>query len=185
MLYVMKFNMDIGWPKYLLKKVADAIFISHIRYGLPLYCPVRIEANDPTSGCIETLKVVFNDCLRLLSSVSRNDHESIAEMLKNLEWPSVNQLAAETRLIEAWKCVNQEDYCMREVLHLRPKGNYNTRQNQIDLLDTGVDDIYGSAGFVKTTAKLWNKAPMSIKLASSLDQAKERIKQFVREEIPI
>ena len=45
--------------------------------------------------------------------------------------------------------------------------------------------IYGSAGFVKTTAKLWNKAPMSIKLASSLDQAKERIKKFVREEIPI
>ena len=29
-------------PKYLLKKVAEAIFISHIRYGLPLYCPVRI-----------------------------------------------------------------------------------------------------------------------------------------------
>ena len=71
------------------------------------------------------------------------------------------------------------------VLQLRPKSNYNTRQNQMDLLDPGVDDIYGSAGFVNTTAKLWNKAPISVKLASSLDQAKQKIKQFVREEIPL
>ena len=51
-------------PKYLLKKVAEAIFISHIRYGLPLYCPVKIEEGDPNPGCIDTLKKVFNDCLR-------------------------------------------------------------------------------------------------------------------------
>ena len=106
-------------------------------------------------------------------------------MLEDVGWLSVNQIAAETRLIEAWKSVNQEDYCMKEVLHLRPKGTYNTRQNHIDFLQTGVDDIYGSAGFVHTTAKLWNKAPESVKLAPSLKLAKEKIKQFVREEIPI
>ena len=106
-------------------------------------------------------------------------------MLKNLEWASVNQLAAETRLIEAWKSVNQEDYCMKEVLHIRPKGNYNTRQNHINFLDTGVDDIYGSAGFVHTTAKLWNKAPLTVKEATSISLAKREIRKFVKEEIPM
>ena len=30
-------------PSNLLKSVADAIFMSHIRYALPLYCPVQID----------------------------------------------------------------------------------------------------------------------------------------------
>ena len=67
---------------------------------------------------------------------------------------------------------------------MQKKGNYNTRLNNVDLLDTGVDDLYGSAGFVHATAKLWNKAPMSVKEASSLSLAKREIRKFVEEEIP-
>ena len=74
---------------------------------------------------------------------------------------------------------------MRDVLKLRPKGNYNTRSNKIDFLDTGVNDIYGSAGFVNTTAKLWNKAPMSVKEAQTLSSAKKEIRNFVKNEICI
>ena len=73
---------------------------------------------------------------------------------------------------------------MRDVLHLRPKGNYNTRLNQVDLLDTGVEDLHGSASFVHATAKLWNKAPLSIKEASSFNVAKREIRKFVEEKIP-
>ena len=90
-------------PKFLLKRVCDAIFISHIRYGLPLYCPVQIKEDDPVPGCISALKVVFNDCLRLLTCNKRRDHASIAGMLEDVGWLSVNQLAVETRLIKAWK----------------------------------------------------------------------------------
>ena len=52
------------------------------------------------------------------------------------------------------------------------------------LRDIGVDDLYGSAGFVQATAKLWNKAPLSVKEASSLNVAKREIRKFVEEEIP-
>ena len=76
-------------------------------------------------------------------------------------------------------------FIKKEVLHLRPKGNYRTRQNHIDFFDTGVDDIYGSAGFVHTPAKLWNKAPMSVKEATSINLAKREIRKFVIEEIPM
>ena len=74
---------------------------------------------------------------------------------------------------------------MNEVLHLRHKGTYRTRQNHVNFLETGVDDIYGSAGFVNTTAKLWNKSPDLVKEAKSLSQAKREIRRFVTEEIPI
>ena len=72
---------------------------------------------------------------------------------------------------------------MKEVLKLRHKGNYNTRTNHVDFLDPGVSDIHGSAGFVHTTAKLWNKAPLSVKDAQSLSLAKQEIRNFVKNEI--
>ena len=106
-------------------------------------------------------------------------------MLDNLGWLSVNPLAAETRLLEAWKSVHLEEYCMKDVLKIRPKSNYNTRRNHVNFLETGAEDIYGSAGFVNTTAKLWNKSPDSVKEATSLSQAKREIRTFVIEEIPL
>ena len=90
-------------PNNNLKQVADAIFMSHVRYGLPLYCPIQLDPiKDPLLGCIEKLRVVFNDCLRLLCRKKRSDQESISKMLDELGWLSLNQLAAETRLVGAW-----------------------------------------------------------------------------------
>ena len=61
----------------------------------------------------------------------------------------------------------------------------NTRSNNVDYLDTGVEDIYGSAGFVNTTAKLWNKSPQLVKEAATISIAKREIRKFVLEEIPM
>ena len=74
-----------------------------------LYCPVQIEDGDPLSGSISELRKVFNDCLRLLSGKVISDEVSIKSMLEDLGWLSLNQLAAETRLIEAWKTVHLDD----------------------------------------------------------------------------
>ena len=71
---------------------------------------------------------------------------------------------------------------MKDILKLRNKGNYNTRSNNVDYLDTGVED--GSAGFVNITAKLWNKSPNSVKEAPTISLAKKE-RRFVTEEIPI
>ena len=74
---------------------------------------------------------------------------------------------------------------MKDILKLRHKSSYNTRSNHVEYLDTGVEDIYGSAGFVNTTAKLWNKSPNSVKEAPSISIAKKEIREFVMENIPI
>ena len=114
-------------PYNLLKRVADGIFMSHVRYGISLYCPIEIDLEDPHSLCIEKLRVVFNDCLRLLTRNSRKNHVSINKMLEDLGWLSLNQIASETRLIEAWKTACYEDYPLKDTLKKRSKSSYSTR----------------------------------------------------------
>ena len=40
-------------PKCLLKSIAEGIFVSHIRYAIGLYCPIRIKNSDPEPTCIK------------------------------------------------------------------------------------------------------------------------------------
>ena len=69
----------------MLKTIADAIFISQVRYGLPLYCPLRLNQHDPNPTILMQLKKVFNDCLRLLTNKTWEDHASIKNMLEELK----------------------------------------------------------------------------------------------------
>ena len=89
-------------------------------------------------------------------------------MLENLDWLSMNQLSAETRLIEAWKCAHVENYCLQDALVIQRKGAYQTRRNDMTHFDRGVDDLHGSTSFVNTTAKIWNIAPDEIKKSASI-----------------
>ena len=172
-------------PRHLLKRVADGIFMSQVRYGLPLYCPVKIKDDDPSPGCIDKINVAFNDCLRLLTGNQRSDHASIQSMLKELDWLSLNQLSAETRLVQAWQTAHVDDYCLQDTLKLRKKGVYPTRGNEVDHFDPGVDCRNISSGtFVNQTARIWNQAPKTIKTATSLEIAKREIRAFVRK-LPI
>ena len=96
-------------PKSLLKKVADGIFNSLIRYGLGIFCPIRMHTQDPSPSSINGIKVRFNDVLRLLCNSKRKQHTSVESMLEKVGWLSINQLACEVRLMEVWKALNKED----------------------------------------------------------------------------
>ena len=172
-------------PEEELKSVADGIFISLIRYAMPVYYPVRMNDNAPHYGCISKIETAFNNCLRLLNQCKLEDKISIKRLLQNLNWLSLNQLSAHTRLVEAWKTANLEDYCLQNTLHKAKKGHYATRRNDNVLFDQGIVDLYGSASFVNQTAKLWNMAPDNIKKAKNIDQAKREIRNFVKINIPL
>ena len=163
--------------------MADGIFMSQIRYALPLYCPVQIGEDDPKPGCIDKVRKVFNDCLRLITGHTMEDHKPIKEMLEELNWLSINQLAAETRLMEAWKITHQPDYCMKETLKARPRGAYNTRNNQAVFYNHSEDGRFTS--FSNKTAQIWNKAPNIVKEAKTQTIAKREIRKFVNSSIPI
>ena len=149
--------------------------------GLPLYCPIKISELDPTPGCIDKINVAFNDCLWLLTGNLRQDHTSIENMLEELSWISLNQLSAESRLIQAWKTAHTENYCLQDTLTRRRKGAYPTRESETTLFEPGDDNRITSAGsFVNQTARIWNQAPISIKNSSTLEQAKRQIRSYVK-----
>ena len=165
----------------MLKSVADGIFISLIRYGLPLYCPLRLKESDPNPVIIKDLKKVFNDCLRLLNNKTWEDHAPIEEMLHALNWSSINQLCGETRLIEAWKTVHTEKYCMQEILPIKKKNEHiSTRSNDSTLFEQGIVNKFSNSRFLNMTAKVWNECPRDIKEEINFGKAKVLIKEYCK-----
>ena len=105
----------------------------------------------------------------------------IEDMLKELDWISINQLWAETRLLEAWKTTHEENYCMQDLLKRREKsGHISTRWNEQNLFQTSQDDRFSNGSFVQKTTKIWNISPKSVKEAKTLTEAKRAIRLFVK-----
>ena len=84
-----------------LKRIADGIFISKLRYCLNLFCPIRIKHYDPHPTQITELKVVYNKLLRIVTGNGILDKISVKKMLAEINWPSINQLSIQTRLEQA------------------------------------------------------------------------------------
>ena len=164
----------------MLKTIADAIFISQVRYGLPLYCPLRLNQHDPNLIILMQLKKVYNDCLRLLTNKTWEDHASIKEMLEELNWSSINQLCGETRLLEAWKRVHLEGYCMEDILSLKQKSQYMTRSSEMPVLEQGEINKFSNGRFLNMTAKIWNQCPKEIKEEKKFERAKILIKEYCK-----
>ena len=167
-------------PRSLLKTIADGIFMSVLRYGLPIYCPLRLKEEDPKSQCIDRIRVIFNDCLRLLTNKRRRDHAKVEDMLKELGWLSLNQLCAETRLLEAWKSAQKEDYCMKDILHVKNKSRHGLRSNEETLFESVKEDKFANGSFLQRTTQIWNMAPKNIKEATTIYQAKSAIRNYVK-----
>ena len=129
---------------------------------------------------MDNIKVVFNDCLRLLTNSKRKDHARISDMIKELGWLFINQLCAETRLQEAWKTVHKEKYCMQDILHVKKRNQHmSTRSSEQILLEPGQGNKFVRGSFVQKTAQIWNLAPRKVKESTTIFQAKKAIREFV------
>ena len=62
-----------------------------------------VEFDDPTSANMKSAQIAPNKMLRMLDRVTLKDHVTSKSLLLKYNLPSVNQLAAEIKLIEAWK----------------------------------------------------------------------------------
>ena len=163
-------------PLSLLKRVADGIFMSKLRYGIAIMWPVRLKESDPEPSVIKGVKVVFNDMLRLLNGVARKDKISIKSMLSKLGWLSINQLVAEVRLVEVWKALNTKN----SLSGLFEKVEGTTRAAQNNKIKVLKNSQLRENSFVYPTVKLWNSAPISVTQADSESKAKKGIRQFVK-----
>ena len=87
-------------PLNVLKRVADAICVSKIRYGMALYGQVRLKEEDPHSPLMNSIQVALNKVARIICNVKISDRISTRELSDRSGLPSINQLAAEVKLLE-------------------------------------------------------------------------------------
>ena len=163
-------------PRSLLKKVADGIFMSKLRYGLAIFWPVRYEDSDPHPTAVHGIKVVFNRMLRILCGTIKEDRMSVEKMLKKLGWLSINQMAAEVRLIEVWKALNLDTSLSK----LFEKVQGTTRAASQNRIKQGTYSKLRESSFLYPSCKLWNRAPMSVVEAKSESDARKQIRSFVK-----
>ena len=138
----------------------------------------RLSDEDPNPSSIEGIKVIFHDVLRLLCSTKRSNHSSIESMLKKLNWLSVNQLAAEVRLMEVWKSLNLEDYCLKSLFQ-EVERSRSTRSSGTRKLKTNFKTKIRYSSFQYQSVRLWNSAPDDVTNAATESKAKSAIRKFV------
>ena len=95
-------------PKTLLKKVADGIFCSILRYGLGIFCPVRMNENDPNSTLIDGMKVIFHDVLKTIVETVRvkETQDKFQKQDKRIKFPLPKCKTLELSTIGDHKCRN-------------------------------------------------------------------------------
>ena len=187
MIYHSDSSLSENWSSLfqsLYLRIADAVFNSVLRYGLGIFCPVRTNERDPNPKCINGIRVLFNNLLRLLCNSKRNRHTSVKSMLERVGWLSLNQLACEIRLIETWKALYQEEYCLKDVFEKVNSRISPRSENQIRLKSSFKTKIRETS-FQYPSVQIWNAAPKEITEAESETQARAAIRKYVKEHIPI
>ena len=106
-------------------------------------------------------------------------------MLEKLGWLSINQLACEVRLIEVWKALNQDDYCLKDIFERVQTKHISTRSTNQIRLRTNFRSRLGENSFQFPSVKLWNAAPTEVTGASSESKARAEIRKHVKKSIPI
>ena len=102
---------------------------------------------------------------------------SVKSMLDRLGWLSINQLAAEIRLIEVWKGLNLNN----GLSDLFEKVEGSTRaasENRIQV--GGLNSKLKDNSFHYPSVKLWNMAPVAVVMSKTEGSARKAIRQFVK-----
>ena len=106
-------------------------------------------------------------------------------MLKEVGWLSINQLASEVRLIEVWKALYQEEYCLKEIFERVPDKEIGTRSTNQIKLKSHFKSRLRENSFQFPSVQLWNAAPPEITEARSESKARADIRKHIKQTIPI
>ena len=162
-----------------IKRIADSIFNSKLRYGIHLCGKVRFVDSDSCQGALDDLQKVQNKLFRLLNNTRIRDKISTKSIASNLNKLSVNQINAQVKLTEMWKASNLDNYPTKLFKKEINDDNRLTRSTvRGDIVLQGKSDLC-NASFILDASKNWNLAPQAIKNSPSISMAKKEIKKFV------
>ena len=120
----------------------------------------------------------FDEFSKTTHEHTRINNTSIGSMLKQLHWLSINQLACEQRLMQVWKSISNEDYCLHDMF--KPRENQReTRSAGTKKLQINFRTKLREASFHFPSVRLWNSAPEEVTNAPTESQAKTAIRKFV------
>ena len=105
--------------------------MSKLRYGLQLCNQVRTTQEDPINANMKSVQAAQKKLLRVLDRVTLKDHITSNSLLLKYNLPSVNQLAAEIKLTEAWKT-----NFLSFLIYLNFKCNHYSFQNSVPLMSS-------------------------------------------------
>ena len=87
----------------------------------------KTEGGRNSNGEMKKLQITQNRLLRALSGVTLKDKKPIKEMLTQLNIPSVNKLATEIKLTEAWKSIHDPAYPIKLERNRKQEGEETRR----------------------------------------------------------
>ena len=169
-------------PKNQLTKVIHSLWFSKVRYGIALWARTRYTATEPENTLMKKVQVAQNRLLRMLEGVKIKDRQSVSSMLQKQNFPSINQLAIEVKLVEAWKALKVVKYPTKMELgsESRSTSDRTLRESSTRELKDFSKTTIGEDSFNISAGRLWNKAPIEIKEAINMSTAKRLIKAYSR-----
>ena len=99
--------------------------------------------------------------IRMVDNVSLKEHIKSADLLQKYGLLSVNQLAAQIKLLEAWKSVNLENY----PIQMENNQLQMAEQSTVKLWKDDSRVTSAKESFIRDAANLWNNAPSTVKNA--------------------
>ena len=75
-----------------LRRIADSLFNSKLRYGIHLCGKIRTQDSDARCGLLDDLQKIQNKLFRLLNNTRISDKINTVTIANNLKMLSVNQL---------------------------------------------------------------------------------------------
>ena len=121
-----------------------------------------------------------NKLLRHLNGTKISDKISTVSLLDKFGMCGVNQLNAQSKMLEIWKALNVPKYPLEIKLQSQSSEGVSTRADKKERpCEIGKSTI-AQKSCISDAIRLWNIAPEKIHLCKSLYQAKSEIKRFAK-----
>ena len=127
---------------------------------------------------LRKLQSVLNAAARLVSGRRKYDH--ISPVLKDLHWLPIRQRIKFKLLLLVFKSINgmAPEYMKKKILLKKDNGLRSSGQNLLIVPRVNTKS-YGDRRFSVAGPKYWNLLPRSLRLTTSLDTFKSKLKTFL------
>ena len=144
-------------PQKKLLIVAEAIFNSKIRYGLPLFAHCRLSDQEAVNGQMASLQKLQNDMMRTVLGVTRSDHVSRQTLLERTGLTSVNHMAVSSVLMETFKILHYDTIPdLKTTLTATDTSDYSLRSQHKNNLQSVPVRKNRNKGFLQSSVFTWN-----------------------------